>query len=478
MIRYNLLLLLVLLGTVSLKAQNYHGIQGSPYAGSLGVHNNPASILMAPYKWDLTILGIQGKSSTNFFTINNYSLLSNPYKSSYSIDGGDYKRFSNLSINLNLLNARIALGRQAAIAFGVNIKSYSNASSSPYNYEDTLLTTGDFFKINQPERVYSARINSSSWAEIYATYSRTIVDNDAERLNAGITVKVNKGLSGAVVRLENGGYSQSADRRYSITGGYLEYLYSANLDHWQKQNGTGTNISNLLRYSNGGISVDAGVEYMVKHRELVNFDDGDNYYDYEWKFGLSLLDAGFTKFHSGDKSRGVSNIYPTVTSADLDNKFDSTITSLKIFNDSLATIAGNFAAINGVYNMINPMRLVVNIDRFVTRNVYVNAELSLNIPDAWVKKWRNVKEMNLLTVTPRWETRRFGLYLPIQYTNTNRFWIGGAFKAGPLLLGIHNWASLFSKTSVQNGGGYIALIIRSPENLSKKQDRRLDCPKP
>ncbi|MEJ0106961.1 MAG: hypothetical protein WDO19_32415 [Bacteroidota bacterium] len=112
MIRHSLLLLIVLLKMVSLEAQNYHAVQGSPYAGGLGVHNNPASILMAPFKWDITLIGMQGKSSSNLFTIHNYSLLSNPYKSQYRINEGNYKRFSNLSLNLNLLNARIALGRE------------------------------------------------------------------------------------------------------------------------------------------------------------------------------------------------------------------------------------------------------------------------------------------------------------------------------------------------------------------------------
>ncbi|MBC7423753.1 MAG: hypothetical protein H7334_09900, partial [Ferruginibacter sp.] len=37
-----------------LAAQNYHAINGSSYAGSLGVGNNPASIVHVPYAWDVT----------------------------------------------------------------------------------------------------------------------------------------------------------------------------------------------------------------------------------------------------------------------------------------------------------------------------------------------------------------------------------------------------------------------------------------
>src|SRR6476661_4259393 len=106
MTRYLLPLLILLLKLVPVDAQDYHAIQGSPYAGSLGVHNNPASIVMAPYKWDVTLIGLQEKSSTNLLTVYDYSLFSNPYNSHYYLSGGNYKRFGNLQFNINLLNAR------------------------------------------------------------------------------------------------------------------------------------------------------------------------------------------------------------------------------------------------------------------------------------------------------------------------------------------------------------------------------------
>jgi hypothetical protein len=475
MTRFRLLLLTLLIKISIVKAQDYHAIQGSSYAGSLGVHNNPASIVMCPYKWDVTLIGGQLKNRSNLLTIYNYSLFSNPANSLYYFTGGDYKRVSDLSFNLNLLNARFAIGQKSAVAFGLNLKSYSNASSSPYNFYDTLKSSGDFFKINNPGNLYSAKFTSSSWAEIYASYARTIIDNNAIRLNAGVTVKVNKGLSGATAKLENAGYIKTGDNRYTVTDAYLEYIYSSNYDHWQKNGAASDNIRNFLKYTNGGISFDAGFEYIIKPQELSGYDE-DNYYDYDWKIGVSLLDAGFNQYRSGNKSAAVSGVKANITNVNLDNKFDSTITSLQIFNDSLSTIANNFTSLNIPFKVINPMRLVINVDRFVAKNIYINAELSINVPSSWLDNWRSVKQMNLITVTPRWETRKFGIYLPLQYTNNNRFWIGGAFKAGPLLLGFHNWANIFTSNSLGNGGGYVALIIRNPLSITKKRDKRLDCP--
>ena len=67
----------------------------------------------------------------------------------------------------------------------------------------------------------------------------------------------------------------------------------------------------------------------------------------------------------------------------------------------------------------------MNVDRFIYKNFYINAELSFNVPGSLLKKWYTMHEMNLLTVTPRWETAKFGIYLPVQVTNTSRFLIGG-----------------------------------------------------
>jgi hypothetical protein len=66
--------------------------------------------------------------------------------------------------------------------------------------------------------------------------------------------------------------------------------------------------------------------------------------------------------------------------------------------------------------------------------------------------------------------------MPITYNMEGGFWVGGAFKAGPLLIGVHNWANVFSRNKIQNGGGYLALVIRSPGNTKSKTDKRLDCP--
>src|SRR5690349_5723073 len=143
--------------------QNYYAIQGSNYAGSLGLGNNPASLVNPPYKWDVTIFGVQKKNATNSLVIHNWSLFSNPRNSEYSIREGDFKRFAYDDFNVNLLNTRIALNRNQAIGFGLNLRSYAQASTGPLNFVDTLSSTRDFFDLGNYNRKLSGDLIHSAW---------------------------------------------------------------------------------------------------------------------------------------------------------------------------------------------------------------------------------------------------------------------------------------------------------------------------
>ena len=465
-----------LCATISATAQNYHAVQGSFYAGSLGIANNPASMLNNPYKWDVTVFGTQLKSTTNILTIHDYSLLSNPAKSSYSLDSGEYPRKGLLSYNTNLFNTRITLNRRQAIGFGMNLRALTRIKSSEYKFLDTIGNTADLLNMNQGNQPMDARGINSTWVEIFFSYSRTIIETAKERLNAGITLRGSRGISGAFFTVENisfdkrsfGGPTQNV-----LSNARASYGYSINFDQWQKEKSASENISDLFRYADGGASFDLGVEYLIKTQEIPTYED-DDYYDYNWKLGLSLLDVGANQFRYGRESRSLAGIRSDMADTLLDDKFRNA-TSFAQVNDSLATIAQNFSTLSGKFTVLNPMRLVLNADRFLQNDFYINAEVSVNLSSLF-KKYHYVNELNFITVTPRWETRRWGAYLPIQYNAGGKFWIGGAFKAGPVLFGFHNWANLFSKKSMQNGGGYLAIVIKSWNDSWNKRDKRLDCP--
>ena len=461
-----------------MRAQNYHAIQGSSLAGSIGVHNNPSSIVNTPYNWDITLLGAQAKSSTNIIEVRNYSLFTSPRRSEYIFKAGNYNRSGITNENVNLLNTRIALNRHQAIAFGANLRNYAFTRTSEYNFIDTLKNVGDFLSLNESNQPLGGDFVNSGWIELYASYAQTIIDNANSRLNAGITLKVSRGFSGAQASLQNGKFGRipaGDPATYSINEANTLFGYSSNYDRWQNGSSKMQNLRNFLSFTEGGASLDLGAEFLIKSQAVPSYGEED-FYDYDWKLGISLLDVGVNQFKYGLQSRSTSGVKAGVTDVTLDQKFDSTIRSMKDFNDSLATIVTQFSSLSGKFRIINPTRLVANADRYLLGNLYINAELSINLSAIFGKKWLYVKEMNILTVTPRWETRQWGFFMPLSYNTQKQFWVGGAVKAGPILFGLHNLAYIFSQKSIHKGGGYIAIIIRSPNDTGKKHDKQLDCP--
>jgi hypothetical protein len=466
-----------------LTAQNYQAIHGSSFAGSLGAAANPAAIVHVPYAWDITPVSFQTKQATNAFKINNYSFLSSPGNATITAASGVLKRFLFTNQDVHLLNARIRLTEKATIAFGASVRNYVFATTSAVAWLDTTRSFTDFLKINTTNVPFSGESRGSSWVELYGTYARTVFNDGTRILNGGITLKVNRGIAGETAKVANLSYTAAADTGFLLASGSLQYGYSSNFDKITSTNSSSQNAKLFLQNTYASMSVDMGLEYIL----LENDEDADGgEYAYRTKIGISMMDVGRNEYRFGIKSRSLNSVKSGISDTLLEKKF-SGINSFNGFNDTLATIAGGFSPVAGRFNIYQPTRLIINIDQHISDDFFVNAEFTFPVLSVIPKKFPYIKDMNLIAVTPRWETRSLGAYMPFLLNAKNQFWIGGAVKAGPLLLGIHNLANLFSKSKSANGGFYFALTFRpgkkhdgesnvAGDKLSAKERRRLDCP--
>ena len=177
----------------------------------------------------------------------------------------------------------------------------------------------------------------------------------------------------------------------------------------------------------------------------------------------------------GSQSRSLDQFRPDISDSLLLRK-TAAVKNVRAFNDSLSSIVNNLDPLTGTFTVSNPARMVLNADRSFSKHFFINAELSVNLSVFGAHDARYINEMNLLSVTPRWESRHFGVYMPVIYNTYNQLWVGGALRAGPLLLGVHNLSSLFAQNKTQQGGGYLAFIIRPGKHAREKRDKRFDCP--
>src|SRR5580700_4332993 len=259
--RFNTVLLFGLILSLSSQAQDYHAIEGSPYAGAIGAANNPASIVNAPYPWDVTLFSVQETNTTNALKFTDFGYLTHD-TIHYTWVDGRLARYAAFNFNVHLLNVRLALGRTQAICFGANIRGYGSVRTGPVTYNDTLRNMNQFFNLNEGTG-YNAALVSSSWVEGFVSYGRELLDNAFGRLNGGITLKGMRGISGAFAQLDGGSVNRTITRGdpltvYDLAAGSGRYAYSSNYDYWKNGHSTIQNLKDFVGHTKPGAAVDLG----------------------------------------------------------------------------------------------------------------------------------------------------------------------------------------------------------------------------
>lgn len=337
----------------------------------------------------------------------------------------------------------------------------------------TLVT--EFTAANRNIPTLQALTQSSSWMELKLGYARVLSQTREGRWQAGIQLRVMRALSGIHARLFNVYFEQQASPvtpdDYVLTDGNAIYGYSSNYDRTSKNNTTGANIKAFLSGMANTMGMDLGVEY------IRYWTDANDYakpapHDYNWKLSVALLDIGKNKYTYGKASAHISGAKSNTYASSLQYKFND-LENIQQFSDSLKSIAGSYDTLRGGFSINNPTRLLLNFDKSFERNLYINAELQWSIGTLDNAQRLNTKELTTFALTPRWEKKEFGVYLPFQYTLEGNVWVGLAGKAGPLLVGLNNLGWLLGKKSFPNGGGYVTLQIR-PGN---KKEKDAACPR-
>lgn len=439
-----------------LHAQGYQALHGSSYTGSTSVYNNPASSVNYLHKWDLTFLAVQAKATTNTATMEGFG--------NVKITDGYFSRYVHATTDMGLLNFLYKIDDKKAVSINFRARNYIHVKSQPFNYVDSTSTSlNNFFINNRNTPFFEAFGTEAGWLELGLNYSQVLHETDHDRLTGGFTLQIQKGISGASVKLNKLSYLEQKngpDTVYTFTGGGGSFAYSNSLE--------ASSAADFIKRSALSLGLSMGIEYMI-YQPGENTGSGTPNYD--WKIGLSLMDLGANTFHSGSNSRQLANPNTSVTDVDADKKL-SAPQNLGEIADSLGTIFAVDQPITGDFKISNPTRLILNVDRNLGNHFFVNGELSMNFFSTSSYKKLYLRELNLLTVTPRWETSEFGVYLPMQYTTQGQFWLGAAVKLGPLVVGMHNLAMLKKNTEI-NGGGYMLLSIH-PFG-TKKATSKLDC---
>lgn len=469
------LIILLLLVVMQARPQSYHAFSGSSYTGVTAIYNNPASSVNQAYKWDVSLLGIQATLSNTAVLLNNSSLLL-PANSKLTLLNDLRQRWLHANADINLLNLRYAINIKNAVSLGVRLRSYNHLKATPFNYSDSITSLNGFLSANNNVNFLSGYAVHAGWQEVNFNYAHTFLQSATSTFSAGITLSYLKSLSGAFGQISHVSYSQEksdAGYNYFINQGAITMEYSANYvgDKPGQQS-----LHNFLSNALTGAGFDVGAEYLFKA------DGNDNgkpvaANNYDWKIGISIMDIGRNKFKPVDGAFTSSGPLG-ITDSVLRHRINP-VRNIQQLRDSFSTQFAAFTPLHNNFYISLPTRLLINIDHALGNNFFVNGELSLNFYSTSPAANLHTRELNLLTITPRWETPTWGVYLPVQYNTQGQLWVGAAAKLGPLLVGMHsldfiNWF----KTGQQlyNGGFYMLLSVH-PFKGGEHKINTLDCPR-
>lgn len=474
----NLPRLIIVLSLLSLqtRAQNFLGLNTGNYAGVTGVMLQPASIVDSRYKFDINLISTGLNYSNNYFLVSrdavlkfnknnfsDYQTFKSEYLSVRNLSAGE-KVFLNINNRTQVpLSFMLTTGKKSAIA--LNIQSRSRIQGTGISAELASMAYNGFYfpPLNNTSIDASGfSLNSLNWVEIGFTYGRVLYASDKHFVKAAFTGKYLAGIASLNMK--------SADLRLSVNDDSSVNINSSNVTYNHNKNADFDMVfDKSFRPDASSFGFDAGLvyEYRGKFDKLkyIRNDDEKSYESgrrdvskYIFRLGVSLLDAGMFRF---DKPDNVNSFSANINNW---NVAGAGYNSIAAFDTALANRVVANANDPRSYNVYLPAALSVQFDLKFIKGFYLNAMLykPVTLGSAAGQRFSNY---GFYTITPRWESRQLGIYLPYTITEKNpgsnykQNMLGATIRLGPLFVGSSNLGTMLFNKNLSAADVHIGLKV-------------------
>jgi outer membrane protein OmpA-like peptidoglycan-associated protein len=501
-----LLTLIAVVGcSFALYSQEFLGYANSNYAGVNGIDLNPASIADSRYKVDILLTG------TNLMFQNNYigfskkaldnrqgpllppdSTTSWPafddslFQDKYIIENLDGQKKSVFFSNkVWLPSVMFSVNEKISIGLTGSLRSYLNVDGVEEDLAHQLYNdfgdSAQYFNSLSNERL---SIQYMSWWESGITYSQVIMDNNEHFLKAGVRPKMLFGLGSAYIFVENLKYMTNDNDTLTFISSEVQYGHSTNFD-FPSSGGVNYNLNGIS--SSPGVGLDFGLiyEWRPDHQKYRYDMDGETNLwmryknKYKLRVGFAVNDIGSVKFDRGQLSGNFN--------ADIDEWYFRGI-DLGAYpvRGIDSTIQALFQPIptKGTYRMNLPTTMNLTADYNIWKDFYVNFTGVYAVQ--WKKNPEKVHELSMVSLTPRWDWKWFGAWMPMSYNQYRNFQVGAGVRLGPVIIGTNNLATWFSHSKTVYGADiHVALKVpimyrpvkdRDKDKVSDKKDKCKEVP--
>ncbi len=490
--KITLLVASALMVTISSIAQDFLGYINSNYSGVTGTDLNPANVVDSRYKVDINLVGLSFAVYNNYVGLHRNALSKkDQYGHLYAFDDSLFRQ-NYLSTRDNKINKSVYFSNQIYLpSFLISINK-KNAFAVKWKVRTILnvdglekeLATLIYNDLNYPS-LWSQQLSNQNlsiqtmtWAEYAATYGHVFKDEGKHFLKAGLSVKYIQGIQAAYMNIKNLDYSFTNDTTLSLFHSEVSYGHSTNFEA-DKNN---VKFNQSARPSFG---FDFGVVYEWRPDfEKFKYDmDGEtglwrrDKNKYKLRVGLSVVDIGYVKFKKGIYSHNFTADINSWSLHAFDNiqsveQFDSTLKATYVMQDG-----------DQYFKMNLPLAISAQIDYNIYKDFY------LNLTPYWSPRQKNNKEkvhdITTISLTPRWDHKWFGAFIPFSYDNTGNFKAGIALRVGPLIVGTNSLGPWVSGKDIYGADVYtmlkIPIMYRRPhdkdkDKVSDKKDKCKETP--
>ena len=451
------LYLVLLSATLNSSAQEMWGAATSNYSGQMGIALNPAIIVNAPYAWELHVLSFDQSIYNNFAYLDSKSNLFRKSFAGESVNQDNIKDKNTSNPNKNAYSstflkypAFIWSGKKLALAFQVSSRAELSANNVP-NHLAKFIKEGFDYAPQHGINYKGDNIKTSflNWHEIAVTAGTKLYDGQDWLVKGAMTVKYNYGLNGLFANIDNVDYLVASPSQLIVNN------MNATYGHALPDNGE-NGAQKTLAKKGGGWSTDIG--FLFYKNYSANFynpcivrKDGK---PYDYRIGVSLLDIGYVKFDKDASTYRFENVSTNWTGIDTVNfngidKTDS-ILGVQFYGTEDGALDKNS------FTIATPASINAQIDYCINTFYYVNLSVMQRLPFGD----NVIRRANQIALTPRFETRKLEIALPITYYDLFKPRVGFSVRYGAFTLGSDAIGALFGVTNTFGTDIYFGITLK------------------
>jgi hypothetical protein len=469
---WSALFLSALLLPQALPAQEMWGASNSNFAGILGLRLNPSSIVYAPYSRELGIL------SADFFAANNYIYIRKGYglfgkqdaNSEHGSSGDDYTprplKKAYLSTVINLPSYIRNNGRSAWAVYG-SVRSATSAADIPYHIAKFIYEGFNYGPQQQIE--YSAgpfETTGMAWYELGGTYAWLLSRQGSSNVwKAGVDVNLLFGTDAL--------YLKAANMDYTVPQDGLLVVHNINAEYGHALPENYRQAGRYFTVRGFGASTALGLTYIhhVNRAAYACKPGTSDLRKYDFRLGISLVDAGLLQLNSRETGSFIfknnSTYWPGVDTTGFYGWYAmDTLLSNRFYGNPVAS------AYKKKFTLYTPAGVSVQLDINPAPSWYLNLSGVLRTPVGRL----SVLRPDQAALTPRYETRRFEVDLPVTYYDGDGVSVGLAARYGILTIGTDRLGAFTGLYDTYAFDFFFALRLQRCGTGTSSRKTRLNCP--